>query len=475
MGLGERNRLVALALTMAGLIVLLTPQLAVMLSPSPDRPTPVWSLCERPDRCQSVDVSDLSLDAPVTTLRTVFVADRAALTSPQAVHIAATASAEVWWNGERIGANGQVGPDRAREVPGRFSAVIPVPQDRIRPGKNIVEVRLSAHHLWAPIRRPIHELAVGPHSDPLRGTLSHYLPTLLLIGLLVLAFAGAVVLWAMRRRPGGAALTLLSGAVLAQAAVEASKLVLTYAYPWQLARLATVAGLAALAALVLGLGATRLIPDRRRRLWVGLGLVFALAVALLGPPWWDAKAVWAFRAGVFAALLSAGLGAAGGDRSAGRIQIACVAVLALSWSAYFLDSLYYLLFLILFGALAVRAIRRPATGSAAPSPDQTLSLPNGASRHLIRAERLLHVRADDDYSLVTLTDGRELLSTANLAALITLAEGRLLRIHRSHAVNPAHIVAVHRSGREGHTVELTDGLRLPVGRTRRAAVEALLG
>ena len=473
MGLGERNRLVALALTVAGLIVLLTPQLAVMLSPAPDRPTPVWSLCERPDRCQSVDVSDLSLDAPVTTLRTVFVADRAALTSPQAVHIAATASAEVWWNGERIGTNGQVGPDRTREVPGRFSAVIPVPQDRIRPGENIVEVWLSSHHLWAPIRRPIHELAVGPHSDPLRGTLSHYLPTLLLIGLLALAFVGAAVLWGLRRGPcGAAALTLLSGAVLAQAAVEASKLVLTYAYPWQLARLATVAGLAA---LVLGLGATPLIPDRRQRLWVGLGLAAALAVALFGPPWWDAKAAWAFRAGVFTALLSAGLGAVGGERRARWVQIACVAVLALSWSAYFLDGLYYLLFLILFGVLAVRVLRRPATAPATPSPDQTLSLPNGASRHLIRAERLLHVRADDDYSLVTLTDGRELLSTANLAALIALAEGRLLRIHRSHAVNPAHIVAVHRSGREGHTVELTDGLRLPVGRTRRAAVEALLG
>jgi hypothetical protein len=474
MGLGERNRLVALALTVAGLIVLLAPQLAVMLSPSPDRPAPVWSLCEAPDRCRSIDVSDLSLDAPVTTVKTVFVADRAALTSPQAVHIAATASAEVWWNGERIGTNGQVAPDRAREVPGRFSAVIPVPQDRIRPGENTVEVRLSSHHLWAPIRRPIHDLAVGPHSDPLRGTLSHYLPTLLLIGLLALAFVGAAFLWALKRPPGAAALTLLSGAVLAQAAVEASKLVLTYSYPWQLARLASVAALAALAALILGLGATRLIPDRRQRLWVGLGLAVALAVALLGPPWWDAKALWAFRAGVFTALLSAGLGAVGGDRRARWVQIACVAVLALSWSAYFLDSLYYLLFLILFGALAVRALRRPATAPAAPSPDQTLSLPNGASRHLVRAETLLHVRADDDYSLVTLIDGRELLSTANLAALIALAEGRLLRIHRSHAVNPAHIVAVHRSGREGHTVELTDGRRLPVGRTRRAAVEALL-
>lgn len=84
----------------------------------------------------------------------------------------------------------------------------------------------------------------------------------------------------------------------------------------------------------------------------------------------------------------------------------------------------------------------------------------------------MHIRADDDYSLVTVIDGRESPSTANVAALIRLAPDQLLRTHRSHAINPARIVAVHRSAREGHTVELTHGCRLPIGRTRRASVAA---
>ncbi|RZJ43951.1 MAG: LytTR family transcriptional regulator [Brevundimonas sp.] len=472
MALGERNRLIALALTVTGLIALLGPQLTAMLSPPPPRAEgPVWTLCAAPDRCQPVDVSRLPLDAPITTLRTTFAGDRAALTAPQAVHIAATASAEVWWNGERIGANGRVGPDKAREVPGRFSAVIPVPQDRIRPGENRIEIRMSAHHLWAPIKRPIHHLAVGPYRDPLHGTLRHYLPTLLLIGLLGFAFAGSAILWLLRRRPGSAGLTLLTGAVLAQAVVEASKLALTYSYPWQLARLATVAGLAALAALVVGLGARQFIADRRLRLWLVAGLILALAAALLEPPWWDAKALWSFRAGVTAALFSAGLGVLRNVRRARLAQAACVFALALSWSPDFLDSLYYLLFLILFGALAVRALYAPTSSLTAPASAQTLSLPNGASRLLVRISDLLHIRAADDYSIVILTDGRELLSTANLSALIALAPDHLLRIHRSHAINPGRIVAIHRSGK-GHAVELTNGCRLPIGRTRRAAVEA---
>jgi DNA-binding LytR/AlgR family response regulator len=143
----------------------------------------------------------------------------------------------------------------------------------------------------------------------------------------------------------------------------------------------------------------------------------------------------------------------------------------------FLDSGYYLLFLVLFGWLAVAVVRSLRAAPAAPalSPDETLSIPDGASRHLVRTSDLLRVRADDDYSVVTLTDGRELLSTANLAALIRLAPAHLLRIHRSHAINPAHIVATHRSGKSGPTVELQGGERLPIGRTYRTALDEWAG
>lgn len=477
MGVGERSRLIAFALLLAGLTVLCAPQIAAMRSAPPERPAPrPWNLCEAPAPCRPVDVASLRLDAPTTTLTTVFEADPAAVSGPLALHIAATASAEVRWNGHLIGTNGQVGSTCAQEVPGRFSALIPIPADQVRPGANEVEVRLSAHHLWAPVVRPIHDLSIGPWRDPLHGTLRHYLPTLLLTGLLALAFVGAAALWAVRRDPGGPLLTLLTGAVLGQAVAEASKLALTYSYPWQLARLTAVAGLAALAALALGLIAARFIPDRRPRLWLTAGLVLALTAALVLLPWWDAKALWAFRAGTTAVLISATVGGLAGLRGARTAQVAAVLALAISWTVNFLDTGYYLLALGLFAAVAARTARdlRTAPAVAAPAPDETLSIPDGASRHLIKAGDLLHVRADDDYSVVTLVDGRELLSTANLSALIRLAPTHLLRIHRSHAVNPVRIVAVHRTA-AGHSVELNSGHRLPIGRTQRAAVEARLG
>lgn len=478
MGVGERGRrrLIALALLLAGLIALAGPQVSAMLTPAatPDAPE-AWSLCETPDRCRPIAVADLSLTAPITILRSTFVADEATPTTPLAVHLLGTASAEVWWNGERIGSNGVVGADRAHETSGRFSAVIPVPSNRIRPGANAVEVRLSSHHLWAPIRQPIHHLSVRPYSDPLRGTLRHYLPTLLLTGVLALAVVGAGVLWVRRRGPGPAALVAITCAVFIQAVIETSKLALTYAYPWQLNRLAAVAGLTAVTALALGLAAQVFVWDRRLRWGLAAALVLALAIALFGPPWWDAKALWAFRAGVTAALVAATVGALDAQPRARTAQIAAVVALALSWAPDFLDSGYYLLVLALFGWVAVETLRRRPAVPTSESPDEILSIPDGASRHRVRADEIVHVRAADDYSVVTLADGRELLSTANLAALIRLAPARLLRIHRSHAINPARIATIHRSGKAGRTVELQGGARLAIGRTYWAALNQRIG
>ena len=120
--------------------------------------------------------------------------------------------------------------------------------------------------------------------------------------------------------PPGATLTLLTGAVLAQAVVEALKLALTYSYPWQLARLAAIAGLAALAAVALGRLSLVFVSEKWARRALMTILLVALLVAVLGPPWWDAKALWAFRAGSFAALLAVTLGALSGLRHARRAQ-----------------------------------------------------------------------------------------------------------------------------------------------------------
>lgn len=481
MGVGERlrGRTTAILLLIAGLATLALPLVEPLLpSRTPPPPAPqVWSLCPTPSTCRPVEIDRLRLDRPVTDLVTTFVARRTSASSPLAIHLVAMASAEVRWNGRLIGQNGHVGPDRASETPGRFSTILFVPQDQIRDGPNRVEIRLSAHHLWVPVASPVHLIAIGAYDDPLKGALVHYLPTVLAVGLLALALVFNTFLWVARRPSGSAAMALLAGAVLLQAVIEACKLVQTYAYPWQLGRLVGVGVCAVLAALAVGGLAARFVAPRRERLMLAGVLIVGLAMAVLIPPWWDAKALWAFRCGVAVLLAGAAIGAVRGRPGANLAGLACVVALGLSGTRNFLDTSYYWSFLILFGwwgAHAVRSLRREASGLAAPAAamdEDILSIPDGGARHRVRAADILLIRAADDYCLIRLTNGRELLSTANLSALIALAPHRFLRIHRSHAVNRRRIAVVHRAGRFARTVEMEGGERLGVGRTYWSGLE----
>src|SRR5688572_17556216 len=53
---------------------------------------------------------------------------------PAALYIVGVASSEVWFNGERLGANGRPGGSAATETPGRYQAALPVPERMWRPG-----------------------------------------------------------------------------------------------------------------------------------------------------------------------------------------------------------------------------------------------------------------------------------------------------------------------------------------------------
>jgi hypothetical protein len=432
-----------------------------------------WEICHTQRTCVPVDVSALPLGDPVTTLRTTFLASAPGQSSgPVVVHITAMASAEARWNGTTIGRNGIVGADQATETPGRFDAVILVPPDRIRPGPNLVEIRLSAHHLWASVRRPIHLLSVGPYEDSARSVFDHYLPTLVVIGLLIVAFGMNALLWFLDRGAVQAIFAVLSAAILLQAVLEASKLVMTYAYPWQLARLFAIALVATLVGLLIALAALAFVEGRRGRLRLLALLLVSFAVVWAIVPWWDAKALWAFRIGLVTALCASAIGLARGMRYSAWAGFASVLGMALSGVPAFLDIYYYLFFVALFGGWTFLWVRQlwPARVAApadlpATANGDILFVPDGGSQHRLFTSEILYVRAADDYCIVCLSDGREVLATLNLAAFLRRAPGLFLRVHRSHAVNSGKIAAVHRTGKFARTVELVGGLHLPVGRT----------
>lgn len=436
-------------------------------------PTVRWEQCDpgRPSQCHPVVPEHMKLTMPVTMLSTVVSISPDEANAPLAVDIDAMASAEVRWNGSRIGRNGVPGADRASETPGFYTASIPVPPRLVRPGDNRVTIVLSAHYLWFPVGQPIHRLMIGPPRDAEAYTLRHYLPTLttlvvpacvlLLLGvLLFLGRIGRMVLPTM----------MMLALVVVQGLIEVSKIAVLYVYPWHLARLTALTGLTAVVGLLLVMLTCRVfLPSRTRA--VSGGTALAMAVAFLILPGLDRQALAAF---VVAMLAVAAGTAAATMRRDGRAAMLLTAAVSLAVWAYragpdFLDTVYYMTAAGAAIALGLVAVLRPAQANNSPLParEPTVTLRDGARHHIILPSQIIFLKADDDYCTIYLTDGREIMVTMTLKTALALLPAGFMRIHRSHAINVRHLSGT-RPGPSGRMAKLSGGVTLPVGRTYAA-------
>jgi len=445
-------------------------------------------------RCAPADLQWLKLQGREAVLRRTVTVRPAAtpLERPLMVRLVAMASAEVRWNGIVIGRNGIPGADAAREVPGRFVASFVVPPQLVRPGENVVEARLSAHHLWLPVRRAVHLFSVGPYESEALPGLADYLPALLALGALAGACIYFTVAWASDRDRRALLLATIAATAMAQLLAEVSRAFVAYSYPWHLARVTGVAILAATTAiLVAAYAARRFAPEWRRAILPGTAAAAAASVVLV--PYYDLKAISAIAAGAVAL----GLCAVRGRRRPGAkaALAAALAVPALfAWQLTgFLDRGWFLLVAAMLVALVaeqVSSLRR----ARAERDDETRRAAALAER-LVRAERegepivtlkdgtrirrvaesdIVYIRAADDYCEVLLADGQTVLVTTTLARLLETLPPRFVRVHKSYAVNRARVAAAAPKAGGGRELQMSDGTRVPVGRSYAAAVRAAI-
>ena len=452
-------------------------------------------VCDRQGQnCAPVWLVDLRLSGPETHIQRVVTVDPRTLDRPLTVWITAMASAEVRWNGVLIGRNGVPGPDRASERPGRFIAAVTVPKEMVRPGANLVSLRLSAHHLWLPVRRTVHAFYVTPYETPALPGLASYLPAMLTLGALAaaLAYFGAAAV-ADRRDRNARLLALIAGAALLQLGIEVARAFIAYAYPWHLVRVAVIALLAGITSLLAAYyAADRFAPEWKRGLTASTAA--AVIAALILVPWYDIKAMAAILAGATALGIS-------GVR--GLIQRRSGAWAALAGSLFlvglmawqltvFLDQAYYLIVATLLVALVAEQVlilrtarhRRDAEAERATALEERLRrateagepivrLKDGTRLHPVPESDILYARAADDYCDVALTDGRTILVTMTLARLLETLPGQFLRVHKSYAVNRRHVTAVAPRPGGGRQLVLDQGEAIPVGRTYGEAIAAL--
>lgn len=472
----------------------------LLLAAAPPFSTGELRSCPRgPASCAPAELANLPLnDAEVTLSRSVNVRPGALpLERPLMVWVIAMASSEVRWNGVLIGRNGIPARNRAEEVPGRFIATFTVPTRLVRPGENIVSARLSAHHLWLPVRRPIHVFGVGFYeSDALTGA-SDYLPALLMLGALLAAclyFSATAI--GDRRERSAVILALIAAITIVQLGVETSRAFFAYSYPWHLARVAGIATLVALSSvLIAAYAARRFAPAWMRRATLFTGA--AALASLLFIPWYDIKAFGAILAGALTIGICAFRALRDGRRLDAWVGLAAavaVPILIATTFTLFLDQGYYLLIAGLLVALLIeqvsnlrriraerdREIRRSAAlaerlARAERDGEPILTLKDGSRSHRVAENDILYLRATDDYCEAALADGRTLLVTMSLTRLLAALPSRFERVHKSFAVNRAHVTIVQAKPGGGRQLRLSDGTLVPVGRSYAAAVSASLG
>ncbi|KQW87126.1 LytR family transcriptional regulator [Massilia sp. Root418] len=90
---------------------------------------------------------------------------------------------------------------------------------------------------------------------------------------------------------------------------------------------------------------------------------------------------------------------------------------------------------------------------------------DGAKVHVIAAEKIDYIEAQDDYVQIR-TEGRSYLKNQRLSDLESQLEAdKFLRIHRSYLLNIECMSRIEQAGKDSHVAVLKDGAKLPISRS----------
>lgn len=109
-----------------------------------------------------------------------------------------------------------------------------------------------------------------------------------------------------------------------------------------------------------------------------------------------------------------------------------------------------------------------------PHPARYLAVRKPGRVELVALDDVLYVQGADDCSELVLFDGRRELHDKTLERLQALLPKVFERIHRSYLVRWSAVKALHTHEGSRYEAELTNGARLPVGRTRYREIRQAL-
>jgi hypothetical protein len=330
-------------------------------------------------------------------------------------------------------------------------------------------LQLQMSTMRAPLRlaAPVLAISVAPYEEALQPALRNYVPALLtaggmLVAILCLGFLG----W---REGRSASWKYLLGAALfatAQLAAESSRAFVQLLYPAQILRLELVLLCSCGFGVLLTAYLCQRFDLRRRRLILTTPAGFIVLAVLLLPAL-DAKIAWVILSSVFVCMTISAIAIR--QKKPGAVLLFLILGAGLSLGFWepgtFLDRDFYIWALVLLALLLVQeaqeigAVVRNA--GTFPSDLAPLSLGSGPTRRLVSPARIVRLAAADDYTEVFIAGAPPVLHPEPLHKLIARLPG-FVRVHRSHAVNLAHLESFRRGPRS--SVTLSDQSVAPVSR-----------
>lgn len=394
--------------------------------------------------------------------------------APMVVYLSGLFSAEARWNGVVLGGKGSPGGSRALERPGPIDALLPIPASALRPGRNELELRLSAQHLNYPVGSILHMVngragvSVAPYSADRRRPLGNYTAPIVMLGALALAL---VALATRRSRlDGRLGPLLLAGALALTALAEVSRALFDYAYTWHVWRLAALVACSAATSFALLQTALEWAGLKPKREIFAACAVLAIAIVLWSNAF-DQRCMLLIGAGAAAAGAVAVKGAFGGKRGCLDLAAACffLVLFAIFDAGNFLDRSLYA---AAAPVLALLVLHRNATAPA-PAPAQRIAVGGAGKRRLVALAELAAVHGAGNYTEFALIRGERILDERKLATVAALLPPNFRRVHRSHIVNLDLASAMLTLGAGRYAIEMADGARIPVSRRAVNDVRAL--
>ncbi|WP_430430302.1 LytTR family DNA-binding domain-containing protein [Oceanicaulis sp.] len=472
----------------AGLAALLCA--LVLLVPWPGSDAPIWQA----ERVETLIADRSSEQEPLWREQAFWRADPgdgvmqlrwrvpdAALTSdtPMALALSGPFSADVSFNGQRIGAKGRPFSETAPERAGPIDSLIALPPDLIRPSGNEVSLVISSTRAGYQPAVIVQTLAVTPFRPDARRSLRDYAPTLGLAGVLAVLAISLIRLGLDR---GDRTLFWLAGglaALVIAALAEISRAYVNYPYDWHQPRQAVILlGMAGFSAGCLGFLVKRWVLGRVwSRAAIGIITVCALLGVLLYDGY-DGKIILLTMCTVFGCLVWTLIAGVRTDRSALAMTGVFLALLLVNLTApgRFIDLGVYAITATAFGLWMLRApdLLSPASEPLETSSQTALTVQSTGKMHRVALDDVLYLKAAGNYTEVHRCSGGWLLDQRGMAAVLEEAGEGVMRVHRSYAVNMSKVDALLTRPGSRYGLSLLGGAEAPVGRSRVDAVRDAL-